>query len=67
MVIKLINCIVGRLDTSLLDFLNSSLITSGYLISDLLSVSVLSFQLILSLVSAFIVLLFYEIVIILLT
>lgn len=62
-----INCTVGRLDTSLLDFLYSSLITSGYLISELISISVLSFQLILSLVSAFVVLLFNETVIILLT
>jgi len=64
---KFINCIFGRLDTSLLDFLNSSLITSGYLVSDLISISFLSFQLILSLLSAFVVLLFNEIDIILLT
>ena len=60
-------CIVGRLDTSLLDLLNCSLITSGYLISDLINISVLSFLLILLLVSAFVVLLCNKIVSILLT
>jgi hypothetical protein len=58
---------VGRLDISLLDLLNNSSITFGYLISELINISVPSIRSILSLVSAVVVLLFNDIDIILLT
>jgi hypothetical protein len=60
---KFITCIVGRLDTLLLDFLHSSFISFGYLMSELISISVPSIQSVLSLVSA-VVLLFNEPVIV---